>query len=100
MNPGQYVLFAGNEISEINPESWRGLEESLQTLNLADNAISTLPPSVFSSLQTLDTLDLSGNAIMDIDLTVFAGGPPRLVRLYLADNQLKHVPYRQVSSLK
>lgn len=90
----------GNEISEINPESWRGLEESLQSLNLAENAIAHLPGSVFSTLQNLDTLDLSGNAIMDFDASVFSGGPPRLVRLNLADNQLRHVPYRQVTPLK
>lgn len=84
----------------MNPESWRGLEESLQTLNLADNAIAHLPGSVFSALQALESLDLSGNAIMDFDPTVFAGGPPRLVRLSLADNQLRHIPYRQVTSLK
>lgn len=92
--------FLGNEISDVNPESWRGLEESLQTLNLANNAIAYLPGSVFSALQTLESLDLSGNAIMDFDTTVFAGGPPRLVRLNLADNQLRHVPYRQVFYLK
>ena len=82
------------------PENWRGLENSLQTLILADNSLSILSPDTFSSLLVLETLDLRGNHIAELDTDVFRAGPPRLTRLSLADNQLSSVPYQQLSPLK
>jgi hypothetical protein len=90
----------GNQIGELAPEDWRGLEDSLQTLILADNALRSLPREAFSSLLLLETLDLCGNHLADLDSDVFRSGPPRLSRLLLADNQLHNVPYQQLASLR
>nr|CAD7452145.1 unnamed protein product [Timema tahoe] len=90
----------GNRISEIFPENWRGLENSLQTLILVDNTLSSLPPDAFSNLPNLETLDMSGNDLLGFDPSTFHNGPARLSSLYLADNQLTSIPYQQVSALR
>jgi Leucine Rich Repeat. len=89
----------GNKIGEVSVENWRGLTNSLQTLILADNAISTLPINSFSSLTFLKTLDLRRNHLEQLDVDVFHDGPPRLLHLLLTDNQLSSIPYQQLSSL-
>jgi hypothetical protein len=91
---------AGNEIGEVSPEDWRGLENSLQTLILADNALHSLPTEAFSSLLVLEELDVRSNHLAEIDSDAFRSGPPRLSRLLLADNQLSNVPYQQLASLR
>ena len=95
-----FLFLLGNDIWEVIPENWRGLENSLQTLILADNSLSSLAPDTFSSLLLLETLDLRGNHIAELDTDVFRAGPPRLSRLLLADNQINSVPYQQLSPLK
>nr|CAD7393869.1 unnamed protein product [Timema cristinae] len=90
----------GNRISEIFPENWRGLENSLQTLILTDNTLSSLPPDAFSNLPNLETLDMSGNDLLGFDPSTFHNGPTRLSSLYLTDNQLTSIPYQQVSALR
>ena len=89
----------GNKIGEVSVENWRGLTNSLQTLILADNALSTLPTNSFSSLPLLETLDLRRNHLEQLDVDVFHDGPPRLSHLLLTDNQLSSIPYQQLSSL-
>jgi hypothetical protein len=91
---------AGNEIGEVAPENWRGLENSLQTLILADNTLRSLPTEAFSSLLLLETLDLRSNHLADLDSDVFRSGPSRLSRLLMADNQLNNMPYQQLASLR
>lgn len=90
----------GNKIGEVSPENWRGLESSLQTLILADNALSSLPTNTFSSLQLLETLDLRSNHLAELDMDVFHTALPRLSHLLLADNQLSSMPYQQLTSLR
>jgi len=93
-------LCAGNEISRIASENWRGLENSLQTLRLARNAIERLPADAFADLTYLRVLDLRENSLTEIDPSVFRDGMAHLTHLYLNDNQLTHLPYAQLSSLK
>ncbi|GLG93927.1 Chaoptin [Gryllus bimaculatus] len=90
---------AGNYISEVGAESWRGLEGSLQELSLADNLLAALPPDAFAALPQLEALDLGGNALLELDASAFRAGPPRLARLALRHNLLANVPYRQLSPL-
>lgn len=76
------------------------MENSLQTLILADNALRSLPAEAFSSLTLLEILDLRTNHLSELNLDVFRSGPSRLSRLLLADNQLNSVPYQQVGTLR
>jgi Leucine-rich repeat (LRR) protein len=93
------MLDSGNEIEEVAVENWRGLENSLRTLILAQNMLSSLPSDAFSSLPLLETLDLHSNHLAVLDVNVFRAGPPCLSHLLLADNQLSSVPYQQLTSL-
>lgn len=56
---------------ELHPESFRGLTQ-LQTLNLADNNIWSVPTEVFCPLVTLKTLNLTGNQLNDITQLSFS----------------------------
>lgn len=91
---------AGNKISKIAADNWRGLENSLQKLRLGRNAIDKLPADAFAGLTYLDMLDLRENNLKDIDPSVFRDGMAHLIHLYLNGNQLTHIPYAQLSSLK
>jgi hypothetical protein len=91
---------AGNEISRVSSENWRGLEDSLQSLHLARNTIGKLPADAFAGLTYLQVLDLRRNSLTEIDPSVFRDGMAHLTHLYLNDNQLTHLPYAQLSSLK
>lgn len=94
------IEFSGNEIIKIVPENWRGLEQSLTTLILVDNSISSLPTDAFTGLPLLETIDLSGNNLKDIDPSVFRDGMGKLTNVILADNQFTSIPYQALSFLK
>lgn len=94
------IYFSGNKISNIAPENWRGLEDSLQILRLGRNAIEKLPADAFAGLSSLEILDLRENTLKEIDASVFRDGMAKLTHLYLNDNQLVYIPYAQLSSLK
>lgn len=92
--------FIGNQISHVASDSWRGLENSLQTLRIGKNALDKLPADAFAGLTYLEVLDLRENSIKEIDPSVFRDGMAHLTHLYLNDNQLTAIPYSQISSLK
>lgn len=69
---------SGNQITSIEQDSFRGLEDSLHTLVLSRNLLSKLPPDGFSTLPQLETIDLSGNSLAVIDANIFRDGMPRL----------------------
>lgn len=75
------MLFPGNEITDISGDNWRGLENTLQTLVLAENSIASLPLDAFTGLPMLETLDLNGNHLSVIDPGVFRDGMSRLNRV-------------------
>jgi len=77
---------------------WNGLENTLKVLKLANNALTYLPHRAFDSLGLLENLDLSGNMISEIHVNAFQDGPLQLLRLNLADNMLKYIPYMHLSS--
>jgi len=77
---------------------WNGLEKSLKTLKLANNALTSLPFRAFDNLELLENLDLSGNMISEIHINAFQDGPLTLHRLNLADNMLKFIPFMHLSS--
>lgn len=74
-------FISGNEITDISGDNWRGLENTLQTLVLADNSIASLPLDAFTGLPMLETLDLHGNHLSVIDTGVFRDGMSRLNRV-------------------
>lgn len=80
-------------------EHFKGLEDSLEKLILADNSLLYLPPDAFAGLPHLDSIDLTGNHLRDIDPSVFREGMGRLVHLILADNELKRIPYQALAPL-
>lgn len=77
---------------------WSGLQHSLKVLKLSNNALTYLPHRAFDNLQSLEILDLSGNMISEIHVNAFQDGPIKLLRLNLADNLLKFIPYTHLSS--
>lgn len=91
--------FLGNEISAVAPEQFKGLEDSLEKLILADNSLLYVPPDAFAGLPHLDTIDLTGNHLREIDPSVFREGMGRLTNLILADNELIEIPYQALSPL-
>lgn len=93
------VKILGNEITVIAPEHFKGLEDSLEKLILADNSILYVPPDALTGLPHLDTIDLTGNHLREIDPSVFREGMGRLAHLILADNELKEIPYQALSPL-
>lgn len=72
----------------------------MQKLRLGRNAIDKLPADAFAGLTYLDMLDLRENNLKEIDPSVFRDGMAHLIYLYLNGNQLTHIPYAQLSSLK
>lgn len=89
----------GNQISAITPENFKGLEDSLQKLILADNSLLYIPRDAFTGLSHLNTIDLSGNHLREIDPSVFREGMGRLENLILADNELMEIPYEALAPL-
>lgn len=83
----------------VAPEHFKGLEDSLEKLILADNSLAYLPPDAFTGLPHLDTLDLTGNHLREIDPSVFREGMGRLAHLIFADNELHSVPYQALAPL-
>lgn len=93
------LIILGNEIPLVAAEHFKGLEDSLEKLILADNSLIHLPPDAFAGLPHLDTLDLTGNHLREIDPSVFREGMGRLAHLILADNELTKIPYQALASL-
>lgn len=62
----------------MNGDNWRGLENTLQTLILAENSVANLPLDAFTGLPLLETLDLRGNHLAIVDGGVFRDGMSRL----------------------
>jgi len=91
-------MISGNQISEIRPGDWNGLDKYLTVLKLANNALRYLPHRAFDNLMSLEVLDLSGNMISEIHINAFEDGPLKLHRLNLADNLLKFIPYIHLTS--
>lgn len=62
----------------MSGDNFRGLENTLQTLILAENSVANLPLDAFTGLPLLETLDLRGNHLAIIDSGVFRDGMSRL----------------------
>ncbi|CAG9134958.1 hypothetical protein JYU34_017600 [Plutella xylostella] len=77
---------------EITLNSFNGLSE-LQSLDLAQNNIKAIPPSVFCSLENLNTLNLTYNRIKTVGQLGFGQGcTSSLHSLDLSHNMIKTLP--------
>ena len=77
---------SGQGITSLNEGDFRGLS-NLQTLNLSNNSLSTLSSGVFTGLTNLQTLNLSNNSLSTLSSGVFTG-LTNLQTLNLSNNSL------------
>ncbi|XP_035220403.1 leucine-rich repeat-containing G-protein coupled receptor 4-like [Stegodyphus dumicola] len=82
----QSLHLSKSKIRDVEVEAFRGLEESLSSLNLQDNLIREVPTEAMGNLTSLQFLDLSHNLIRDVPNDAFKGLP--LTTLKLSDNRL------------
>lgn len=67
-------IMSDNQISDLRPPDLRSVASSLKTLDLSDNAITSIPEGIFWELQMLERLDVSGNNIIQIHSMAFQNG--------------------------
>ena len=89
--------FSSNEISELeNGDEWRGI--NTETLNLADNRLTTLPKRIMQSGSSVQTLMLSANGMRTIEEGALTGANSEmLTTIDLSFNRLKKLPYNDFS---
>ena len=89
--------FSSNEISELeNGDEWRGI--NTETLNLADNRLTTLPKRIMQSGSSVQTLMLSANGMRTIEEGALTGANSEmLTTIDLSFNRLKELPYSDFS---
>ncbi|XP_076667459.1 leucine-rich repeat and fibronectin type-III domain-containing protein hattifattener [Andrena cerasifolii] len=84
------VQLSGCHIRVIEPETFKGQEGSVKSLNLRDNDLTEVPSNTLKGLRNLTVLDLSMNKITRVDDNAFAG--LKLVTLKLSDNEVTLAP--------
>lgn len=77
--------------SSIDDSPLRWLAQ-LQTLDLAGNSLTTLPPALLHGNGRLRSLDLSGNNIAQLPADGMLSSQPQLQQLDLSSNALQSVP--------
>lgn len=74
LNNLKILDLSGNLLTQIDGDTFIGLEEILESLNLAENKITSLTGSPLQ-LTVLKILDLSGNSLQDLPKTAIVGLP-------------------------
>ncbi|KAF7382767.1 hypothetical protein HZH66_013169 [Vespula vulgaris] len=80
------IQLSGCRISIVEPEAFKGQENTLKSLNLKDNELIEIPIDTLKTLKNLTVLDLSMNKITKVPDDAFAG--LKLVTLKLSDNEV------------
>ena len=93
--PGPYIVFASQHgrpipIYEVKSGDFSGLT-ALKTLNLAYNALTSLPAGIFSGLASLESLGMGGIRQTSLPAGIFSG-LSSLRRLHLSTNRLISLP--------
>jgi Leucine rich repeat len=90
-----------NNITSIKKHCFYSLQQNLTTLILSNNIITTFSPYAFSNLTKLETLDLSDNSISHINETNF-GHLYQLKNFSIANNNLMSLNFHRsfVKSIK
>jgi len=74
------------KISKVSPNAFRGLEDTLQGLNLADNELTEVPVETLRTLRLLSSLDVTNNNIQYVPNNAFV--TIRLKTLKFSDNNI------------
>ncbi|XP_023332215.1 chaoptin, partial [Eurytemora carolleeae] len=88
------------QIGNILPAAFRGLERSLQELNLASNRLSILPYNVFEDFDSIRKIDLSDNVLAISPNYTFSEFRYALLDLDLSGDLMRHVPSREIGLLR
>ncbi|XP_012057851.1 PREDICTED: uncharacterized protein LOC105620986 [Atta cephalotes] len=84
------IQLSGCNIKSIEPETFKGQENHLKSLNLRDNELTEIPGINLKTLKNLTVLDLSMNKITKVNDNAFVG--TKLITLKLSDNEVTLVP--------
>lgn len=84
------MQLSGCQIKTIEPEAFKGQENSLKSLNLKDNELTEIPSVTLKTLRNLTILDLSMNKITKVNDNTFTG--LKLITLKLSDNEVTLSP--------
>ena len=90
-----YFIFR-NEIAELEGIDYTNLTNSLNTLFLGSNDITTVPSSFFTSFSRLIWLNIDDNHIKDLPQNCL---PPSILTLSLQNNHISKFPLELVDSL-
>ena len=74
------------QLSSISPSAFRGLEDTLQGLNLAHNQLAEVPVDTLRTLRMLASIDLTDNRIQYVPNNAFV--TLRLNTIKLSDNNI------------
>ncbi|CAD1477288.1 unnamed protein product, partial [Heterotrigona itama] len=80
------IQLSGCQIKTVEPDAFKGQENSLKSINLRDNELTEIPSATLKTLKNLTVLDLSMNKITKVNDNAFTG--LRLVTLKLSDNEV------------
>ncbi|XP_043522739.1 uncharacterized protein LOC122535337 isoform X2 [Frieseomelitta varia] len=84
------IQLSGCQIKTIEPDAFKGQENSLKSINLKDNELMEIPSATLKTLKNLTVLDLSMNKITKVNDNAFTG--LKLVTLKLSDNEVTLAP--------
>ncbi|XP_072752260.1 uncharacterized protein Haf isoform X2 [Anoplolepis gracilipes] len=84
------MQLSGCRIRSIEPETFKGQEHYMKSLNLKDNELTEIPAATLKTLRNLTVLDLSMNKITKVNDNAFVG--TKLITLKLSDNEVTLAP--------
>ena len=87
-------------ISKVKPGAFRGLERSLESLDLSSNRLSILPASVFEDFDSIKKLTLSDNMLAISPNISFSGFRYTIEDLELQGDHMRYVPMREMGIMR
>ena len=96
------LTLSGNRLTLSQDINFFGDIPSLKSLDLTNNFITNIQPTLFKGLSNLEKLDMSYNAIAMLKTGMFRS-LPKLQNLKMSNNILKDVPrnaFKELTSLK
>ena len=87
-------------LSEIEAKAFRGMESSLQRLDLSYNNLSTLPENLLDKFDFLKTLILAENGLNLKTEQVLSGFRYTLQTISLVGEKMGHVPVKQMNDIR
>ena len=86
----RYLSWAHSTLHTFDPDAFRDIGGTLETLHLNNISLESLPPGVFAGLVEMWMLDLSHNLLVEIHSDVFEG-LSKLERIDLSHNKLQQI---------